>query len=147
VYNRDRDSALARTDLATGATTTLAGGVADFQATATHVLIQSDVDPDVAPMHVLDVATGELAYIGLYHADEDKYYSARSTTGRSWGFDPTGRYVMHMASTRPRSRRTTSRAGRRRSRRTARPCASTQTACTWSARPTRSWRPGPAIPT
>jgi len=95
LVHRDSDGRLARTDLATGETTPLRGGVADFHATATHVLVRSDVDPDTAPMHVLDIATGELAYIGLYHADEDRGYSARSTEERSWALDPTGRYVMH----------------------------------------------------
>lgn len=97
VYHLDVDHELARTDLATRTTTALIGDVADFQATATHVLIRSDVDPDTAPLSVLDVATGELAYIGLYHADEDGNHSNRSTIGLSWGFDPTGHYVMHMA--------------------------------------------------
>lgn len=96
VYHLDSDHELARTVLATHTTTALSGDVADFQATTTHVLIRSDVDPDTAPLSVLDIATGELAYIALYHADEDGH-SNRSTIGLSWGFDPTGHYVMHMA--------------------------------------------------
>lgn len=97
VYHLDGYGELARTDLATHTTTALIGDVADFQATTTHVLVRSDVDPDTSPLSVLDVATGKPAYIALYHADEDDNRSNRSTTGQSWGFDPTGRYVMHMA--------------------------------------------------
>lgn len=93
-YFLDRELVVRRVDLRTRASEIVAEGVYLYRATETHALVRSNVDPDVAPMYVIDLATGARAYLGLFHDDEDSG-ARRIDPAYAWEFDPTGRAVVH----------------------------------------------------
>lgn len=94
LYNIGGDDALHRTNLATLTREAVHARVASFRATATHALVVSSVDPDTAPVHVVDVAAGASAYVGLYRRADDSHLG-EPRTAYAWDFDPSGRFVVH----------------------------------------------------
>jgi hypothetical protein len=100
VYVRT-DGVLRVHDLGTGADRRLLARVAAFEASATHILWREHTGAPVAPMRVLDRATGTNTYLGLYHEDEDKYMFGASRNGNAppaWRFSPDDAFVLHVPS-------------------------------------------------
>jgi len=89
-------------DLDTDADRPLLSRVAEFDATATHILWREHTGAPLAPMRILDRATGTNTYLGLYHEDEDiasLYPSSRyDPVHTSWRFDTTDAFVLHIPS-------------------------------------------------
>lgn len=85
-------------DLATGADRSLVTGVAGFDVSATHVLWRGRTTAPVAPMRLLDRATGVSTYLGL---DRDPGLDSgglrrHAQLGEPWSLAPDGSHVLHV---------------------------------------------------
>lgn len=89
-------------DLETDGDRPLLTRVAEYDATATHILWREHTGAPVAPMRILDRTTGTNTYLGLYHEDEDQpslFPTSRYDLFRtSWRFDPSDSFVLHIPS-------------------------------------------------
>ncbi|HEY0133488.1 MAG TPA: hypothetical protein VGB85_05395 [Nannocystis sp.] len=94
------DRTLHRQDLVTGADTHVLDQVAAFDVDRTHVLWREQTGAPVAPMHLLDLASGTSSYLGLYHEDEDQRFGVEPRRDRlwrdAWTLSRGGSFVLHI---------------------------------------------------
>ena len=85
-------------DLASGVERSLVAGVADFDASATHVLWRERTVAPVAPMRLLDRTTGASTYLGLDDEGKGDFGGSRfySLFNNPWSLAPDGSHVLHV---------------------------------------------------
>ncbi|HEY0133489.1 MAG TPA: hypothetical protein VGB85_05400 [Nannocystis sp.] len=93
-YHYWKDSTLRTYDLVTQTSDILLSGVAAFGVSDTHVLWREEVTDGVAPMRLLDLATGARIELGV--SDPAIDHPPESTSGWAWNFDARAEHVLHV---------------------------------------------------
>jgi len=96
IYRAGSDE-IRRLDLVTREDILLRTAIYILSTTATHMLWLSNIDYEVSPVGVVELATGENHTIGLsanHDLEPDEPY--RSTNERTWYLDPSGRSILHV---------------------------------------------------